>query len=94
MRFHIATMNIARLRFEPDDPRLADFVNGLDYINALSDVAPGFVWRLQDGSDNATEAPPYDDERMILNLSVWETIENLQAFCIPWRTCWLPAPPP
>ncbi len=78
--YQIANMNIARFRHAPDDPRLADFVNNLDHINALSDKAQGFVWRLRDDSGNAMAICAYEDPRIILNLSVWETIEDLMAF--------------
>jgi len=80
MTHQIANMNIARFRYAPDDPWLADFVNNLDHINALSEQAPGFVWRLRDGSGNAMAIRAYEDPRIILNLSVWETIEDLMAF--------------
>lgn len=47
-------MNVARLRAPLDSPQLADFVGPLDRINAVADRSPGFVWRLQDDSGNAT----------------------------------------
>jgi len=80
MTHQIANMNIARFRYAPDDPWLADFVNNLDHTNALSEQAPGFVWRLRDGSGNAMAIRAYEDPRIILDLSVWETIEDLMAF--------------
>ena len=36
----------------------------------------GFVWRLHCGEGNNTYPRPYDDERVIVNMSVWETIER------------------
>jgi len=59
---------------------VADFFAALDPVNALADAAPGFVWRLQTESGNATEIRPYDDDLMIVNLSVWESIEALRTF--------------
>jgi len=61
-------------------PEIADFMAALDPINALADVAPGFVWRLQTGDGNATGIHAFDDELMLLNMSVWESIESLRAF--------------
>lgn len=78
--FHLAQVNIARARYSLDDSRMADFMNQLDEINALAEKAPGFVWRLQDESGNATNFQPYDDPRMIINLSVWETVDALFEF--------------
>ena len=54
-RFHLAQCNIARLTAPIDAPETADFVAALDPINALAEASPGFVWRLQDDSGNATE---------------------------------------
>ena len=78
--FHLAQVNIARARFPIDDPGMADFMNQLDEINALADQDPGFVWRLQDDSGNATNFQPYDDPRMLINLSVWKSVDALFDF--------------
>ncbi len=77
---HLAQCNIARLKAPIDAPETADFVAALDSINALAEASPGFVWRLQDDSGNATSIQTFDDERMIVNLSVWESVEALSAF--------------
>ena len=82
---HIAQLNIGRLRYETDDPRMADFMNNLARINALAERSPGFVWRYTDASGNATETRPYaDDARMAINMSVWESVEALEKFV--WQT--------
>jgi len=75
--YHLAQINIARMRAPLDDPLMAGFVARLDEINALADEAPGFVWRLQDESNNATNIKVFDDPRLIVNMSVWESIEAL-----------------
>ena len=59
---------------------LAGFKAALEPTNALADEAPGFVWRLQSEDGDATAIRPYDDERMMVNMSVWESIEVLRAF--------------
>ena len=78
--FHLAELNLARLRAPIDDPAIADFVAGLDPVNALADGAPGFVWRLQTESGNATDIHEFDDPLIILNLSVWESLEALRDY--------------
>ena len=76
---HLAQLNIGRLRYEVDDPRMAEFVDNLARVNALADRAEGFVWRLQDASGNATSYRPYgDDPRMAINMSVWENVAALE----------------
>jgi Domain of unknown function (DUF3291) len=79
-RFHLAQVNIGRLRAPLDDPIMEGFRSQLDPINALADGSPGFVWRLQTEEGNATSIRPFDDERMAINLSVWESLDALQQF--------------
>jgi hypothetical protein len=81
---HIAQLNIARAKAPLDDPLLADFVAQLDDVNALAEASPGFVWRLKSDSGNATDIRAYDDPLMIVNMSVWESIEAL--FDFAYRT--------
>jgi hypothetical protein len=78
--YNIAQVNIGRIRAELDDPIMAGFVNRLDEINALADTSPGFVWRLKTDANNATYFRPFNDERTLLNMSVWETVEQLRQF--------------
>jgi Domain of unknown function (DUF3291) len=78
---HLAQLNIARAQAPLDSAQMAEFMANLDPVNALADSAPGFVWRLQDDdSGNATSIRPFDDDLMIVNLSVWESIDALWAF--------------
>ena len=63
-----------------DGSVMAGFVAALEPINALADEAPGFVWRLQTDDGDATAIRPYEDDRIIVNMSVWESIEALRAF--------------
>ena len=71
--YHLAQLNIARMREPLDHPIMADFVAALDRINAMADHSPGFVWRLQSEEGNATEYRPYEDERILVNMSVWDS---------------------
>jgi hypothetical protein len=80
MSYHIAQINIARMLAPLDTPVMADFVNNLDRINALAEAAPGFIWRLKGDGNNATSLRPYDDDRIIVNMSVWESIEALHQY--------------
>ncbi len=79
-QWHLAQLNVARLHHPIDAPETSEFVANLDPINALADAAPGFVWRLQDDSGNATSILPTPDPLFIVNLSVWESIAALEDF--------------
>jgi len=78
--WHLAQVNIARMVAPLDSPVMAGFVAKLDELNALADASPGFVWRFQDDTGNATYLRPYADERIIFNLSVWQSAEALKAY--------------
>jgi heme-degrading monooxygenase HmoA len=80
MTHHLAQINIGRLIAPVDDPQIADFVAQLDSVNALADRAAGFVWRLQSSSGNATDIAYNDDPFVLVNMSVWESLESLRAF--------------
>jgi heme-degrading monooxygenase HmoA len=77
---HLAQVNIATLRAPLDGPELAGFVAQLEPINALADQSPGFVWRLQTEDGDATAIRPYADDRVMVNLSVWASLEALRTF--------------
>ena len=79
-RFHLAQVNIAQLLAPLDHPQLAGFVNRLDEINALADGSEGFVWRLQTDAGDATALRVFDDDRLLVNLSVWRSVESLQHY--------------
>jgi hypothetical protein len=77
---HLAQLNVGRLRAPMDDPRIDDFRENLDRINELAEASPGYVWRLQDESGNATGIKPYGDDLEIVNLTVWASVEALADF--------------
>lgn len=78
--YHLAQINIARMLAPIDDPLMVEFVAQLPPINALADASPGFVWRLQSESGDATSIKVYDDDMIIINITVWESVESLREF--------------
>jgi len=77
---HLAQINIARLVAPIDDPKIAPFVAQLDQVNSLAERSPGFVWRLKSEAGNATDIAYSDDPFVIVNMSVWESVESLRQF--------------
>ena len=75
--FHLAQMNVGTAVGPIDGPELADFMARLDDINALAERSPGFVWRLQSESGNATDIQVSSNPLFIVNMSVWESVEAL-----------------
>ena len=91
MEYVLAQVNFGRLVAPLDSPEVADFVAGLDSVNAAADSAPGFVWRMQTEDGNATTVSGFawatgypdtasSDGGIIINMSVWETVEALAAY--------------
>ena len=78
--YHLAQLNIGKTRAPVEDPLMAGFMERLDEINAIADGAPGFVWRLQTEDGNATSIHAFDDPLLLVNMSVWESIESFQDF--------------
>ena len=78
--FDLAQVNIALLREPLDSPLLADFVAALGPVNALADTSRGFVWRLQTDDGDATAIRAFGDDRLIVNMSTWESIDALADF--------------
>lgn len=76
----LAQANIARMKGPLEGPVMEGFRARLDEINALADGSEGFVWRLQTAEGNATYLRPYEDDRILFNLSVWETVEHLRNY--------------
>jgi uncharacterized protein DUF3291 len=77
---HLAQVNIARMRAPLDTVEMSGFVARIDELNALADASAGFVWRLQTDAGNTTYLRPYDDDRILFNMSVWQSLEHLKEF--------------
>ncbi len=78
--YELAQLNVGIIRGPMDSPVMADFAANLERINALADHSPGFVWRLQTEEGNATAIRPFEDENLLLNMSVWRDVESLNTY--------------
>ncbi len=78
--WHIAQFNVATALYPAEDPRMSGFYSRLDEVNSLAEESPGFVWRLQGESGDATDIRVGDDPLLIVNMSVWESAEALFDF--------------
>jgi len=80
-KFQLAQINIAKMKgVDINDPIMKAFVDNLDLVNEIAEKSEGFVWRLKDDSNNATNLNPYNDVQIIINISVWESIETLEKY--------------
>lgn len=80
---HLAELNIGRLLAPIDDPRVADFKNNIDRVNAAAKRMPGFVWMMEgSGGPNTgnTDTCLDGDPQAVTNLSVWEDVATFETF--------------
>ena len=81
---HLAEFNIGVLRYDWEDPRVADFRDNLTRVFALAERTPGYVWHL--GGDEMEAAQQEQggllggNPRTASTLSVWEDVESLRHF--------------
>ncbi|MBD2256940.1 DUF3291 domain-containing protein [Pseudanabaena sp. FACHB-2040] len=79
--YHLAQVNTATLRAPLHDPGMTDFVAQIQQINAIADADPEFVWRLRaEGADDATSIRAFEDERILITLTVWQSFEGLSTY--------------
>lgn len=76
----MAQINIGTMVAATDDPRVAEFMDALERVNAIADAARGFVWRLQTDSGNATEIQIFPNPLTLVNMSVWESVDALKDY--------------
>lgn len=76
-QWHLGQINVGTIKYSPDDPRMDGFMSRLDEVNALAEESPGFVWRLQSDSGNATDIDVGGDSLFLANMSVWESADAL-----------------
>jgi heme-degrading monooxygenase HmoA len=76
-RPRLAQLNVARALHEYEDTRMDAFVRGVALVNGAADRSRGFVWRLADPSGRMNSG---SDPNEIVNLSVWESIDDLRNF--------------
>lgn len=80
-KYNLAQINVAKMiGVSKADPIMKEFVDNLDRVYALAEKSKGFVWRKKDESNSETSFNPYHDEQVIINISIWEDIESLEAF--------------
>ena len=81
---HLAQLNVGRLVDDPDSDPVTEFMNALEPINLLGELSPGFVWMLKDDEGVGATGERFpgheDDERYVVNLTVWEDIESLRHY--------------
>ena len=79
-KYYLAQINVALMKAPLHDPIMAEFAAALDEVNTVAEQSPGFVWRLKTSSGNATDIRAYCDPKMLVNISVWQSVEQLKVY--------------
>jgi hypothetical protein len=77
--YQLAQLNVASMKAPLDSPAMAEFAGNLERINRLAEESPGYVWRLESDSGDATAFRPLG-ENVLVNLSVWADLEALSRY--------------
>jgi len=85
MPYHLAQVNIARMRASLNDPVMAEMRERINKMNHLAEQSPGFIWRLKLADAEALRqfedyVVPFELERFFFNMSVWERVEHLEQY--------------
>jgi hypothetical protein len=79
-RLYLAQVNIGKIIAPMNSSLMAGFADNLDRINALAESSEGFIWRLKDEANNATSIKVFDDDFIIINMSVWTNMDALYKY--------------
>jgi len=80
IQYHLAQLNVANAKATMDSPVMEGFVSRLDEIHDLADNADGFVWRWESDSADSSVVEVFGDPLLLVNLSLWESVESLKYF--------------
>lgn len=80
--YHLAQLNITKLKAGLEDPIMKEFRDFLAPVNQLAEDSPGFVWRFADdgGAAAIDVETPFEDAMIFVNMSMWEDFESLRAY--------------
>ncbi|HEV3344193.1 MAG TPA: DUF3291 domain-containing protein [Pirellulales bacterium] len=78
--YELAQLNIGVIKGPMDSPVMAEFAANLQRINAVAEQSTGFVWRLQTEEGDATSIRPFENENLLVNMSVWRDVESLNKY--------------
>ncbi len=80
----LAEFNIGTLKYDWEDPRVADFLNNLDRVYGVAERSPGYVWHLSGDDMEAAQIDPDGalggNPRTASTLSVWADAKSLEEF--------------
>ena len=77
---HLAQFNIERSDEIRETRIFIGVLHAPDPVNASAEEHAGFVWRLVSGDNDPPDLVEFEARGWLVNMSVWESLENLLAF--------------
>ena len=78
--YHIAQANYSQWKPDISQELMKDFLEQADYVHDLAENSEGYVWRYEYDPHNHTLDKLFGVARVIFNMTVWETIDDLKVF--------------
>jgi len=82
---YIAQANYAQWHESVPQSDVDDFMLAASDIHQIAANSPGYVWRYTDDFDSSCLAKLFGVPRIVFNMSVWKTIEDLKVFSFKGR---------
>ena len=77
----LAQINVAEAVASLRSARLTGFLDAHDPLDRLARRSPGFVWRPEPAEVDPAELAVFGDlDRVVVNLSVWASVESLRDY--------------
>lgn len=80
----LAEFNIGTLKYDWDDPRVADFVDNLDRVYDIARRSPGYIWHMENDDMEAAQLEVGGalgaNPRTASTLSVWADVASFRHF--------------
>ncbi len=80
MEFHLAQLNVALAKGDSESEMMRGFYDNVERVNTLAEASKGFVWRYRDEPGDDPGLHVFDTPQLLVNLSVWESLESLKHF--------------
>jgi len=81
MSFHLAQLNIAKSKYSsPNAPGMQSFRDNIAKVHEVAFEAPGFIWMWNEDETPIKSDDPFQDRRLLVNMSVWKDVASLKDF--------------
>lgn len=81
MVYHLAQLNLAKSLFSsPNAPGMQSFRDNITKVHEVAKDADGFIWMWDEDATPIKKDDPFQDHRLLVNMSVWRDVKSLKEF--------------